>query len=202
MLRREAERLGYRSTFTIYDQADQVRVVRACLEDLGVDPKRFTPARHPQPDLEREEPADRPGRVHEPRRLVLRQDVAEVYERYQQRLHRLERGRLRRHADAHGRGARALPGRRSPTGSTRSATSSSTSTRTRTTPSTGCCSCSPAEHGNVFAVGRPGSVGLRLPRRRHQQHPRLRARLPGRAARSRSSRTTAPRTRSSAPPTR
>src|SRR5688500_3567801 len=43
ILRREAERLGYRSTFTIYDQADQVRVVKACLEELGKDPKRFTP---------------------------------------------------------------------------------------------------------------------------------------------------------------
>jgi DNA helicase II / ATP-dependent DNA helicase PcrA len=43
MLRREAERIGYRSNFTIYDQADQVRVVRACLEELGRDPKRFTP---------------------------------------------------------------------------------------------------------------------------------------------------------------
>jgi ATP-dependent DNA helicase UvrD/PcrA len=43
MLRREAERLGYRSNFTIYDQADQVRVVKACLEELGRDPKRFTP---------------------------------------------------------------------------------------------------------------------------------------------------------------
>ena len=43
ILRREAERLGYRSTFTIYDQADQVRLVKACLEELGKDPKRFTP---------------------------------------------------------------------------------------------------------------------------------------------------------------
>ncbi|HEY7380004.1 MAG TPA: UvrD-helicase domain-containing protein [Gaiella sp.] len=43
MLRREAERLGYRSNFSIYDQADQVRVVRHCLEELGRDPKRFTP---------------------------------------------------------------------------------------------------------------------------------------------------------------
>src|SRR6476660_10234376 len=42
MLRREAQRLGYTSSFTIYDQADQVRVVRACLEDLGGDRKRFT----------------------------------------------------------------------------------------------------------------------------------------------------------------
>jgi DNA helicase II / ATP-dependent DNA helicase PcrA len=43
ILRREAPRLGYRSNFTIYDQADQVRLVRACLEELERDPKRFVP---------------------------------------------------------------------------------------------------------------------------------------------------------------
>jgi DNA helicase II / ATP-dependent DNA helicase PcrA len=43
ILRREAERLGYRSNFTIYDQADQIRVVKDCLEELDRDPKRFTP---------------------------------------------------------------------------------------------------------------------------------------------------------------
>src|SRR4029453_14285753 len=43
MLRREAERLGYRSSFTIYDDQDQVRLVKACLEELGKDPKRFSP---------------------------------------------------------------------------------------------------------------------------------------------------------------
>ena len=43
ILRREAERLGYRSNFTIYDQADQIRLVRSCLEELERDPKRFTP---------------------------------------------------------------------------------------------------------------------------------------------------------------
>src|SRR5206468_7147446 len=43
ILRREAERLGYRSNFTIYDSADQVRLVRSCLDELGRDPKRFTP---------------------------------------------------------------------------------------------------------------------------------------------------------------
>src|SRR5205809_1661678 len=43
ILRREAQRLGYRSTFTIYDQADQVRLVKQCLEQLDRDPKRFTP---------------------------------------------------------------------------------------------------------------------------------------------------------------
>ncbi len=43
ILRREAERLGYRSNFTIYDQADQLRVVKDCLADLDRDPKRFVP---------------------------------------------------------------------------------------------------------------------------------------------------------------
>ena len=43
ILRREGERLGYRANFTIYDQSDQVRLVRQCLEELGRDPKRFPP---------------------------------------------------------------------------------------------------------------------------------------------------------------
>lgn len=43
ILRREAELLGYKPNFTIYDQDDQVRLVKHCLEDLGFDPKRFPP---------------------------------------------------------------------------------------------------------------------------------------------------------------
>jgi DNA helicase-2/ATP-dependent DNA helicase PcrA len=43
ILRREAQRLGYRSNFTIYDQADQIRLTKQCLEELERDPKRFTP---------------------------------------------------------------------------------------------------------------------------------------------------------------
>jgi len=44
MLRADAQRLGYTRQFTIYDQADSRRLVRRCLDDLGIDPKRFTPA--------------------------------------------------------------------------------------------------------------------------------------------------------------
>ena len=43
ILRREAERLGYKSNFTIYDSADQVRLVKQVLEELDKDPKRFVP---------------------------------------------------------------------------------------------------------------------------------------------------------------
>src|SRR3954447_24584827 len=43
ILRREAQRLGYRSNFTIYDSADQLRLTKQCIEELERDPKRFTP---------------------------------------------------------------------------------------------------------------------------------------------------------------
>ena len=137
ILRREAERLGYRSSFTIYDQADQVRLVKACLEELGKDPKRFTPRGiHHQISNAKNtlvSPDEYLSRVSS----FWDQTVAEVYALYQKRLSGLERGRLRRHADAHRRDPRAVPGGSRSTGSTPSGTSSSTSTRTRTTRSTG-----------------------------------------------------------------
>ncbi len=44
MLRVDAERLGYSRGFTIYDQSDALRMLKRCLRELGVDPKRY-PAR-------------------------------------------------------------------------------------------------------------------------------------------------------------
>ncbi len=43
MLRADGDRLGYTRQFTIYDQADARRLVKRCLDELGVDTKRFTP---------------------------------------------------------------------------------------------------------------------------------------------------------------
>jgi DNA helicase II / ATP-dependent DNA helicase PcrA len=43
MLRADAERLGYSRSFTIYDQADSLRMLKRCLSELGVDPKRYPP---------------------------------------------------------------------------------------------------------------------------------------------------------------
>jgi DNA helicase-2/ATP-dependent DNA helicase PcrA len=86
ILRREAQRLGYRSNFTIYDQADQVRLTKACLEELDRDPKRFVPRGiHAQISAAKnqlvtpEEYAERVSSFHD-------QTVAEVYDLYQKRL--------------------------------------------------------------------------------------------------------------------
>ncbi|MGH3023709.1 MAG: ATP-dependent helicase [Gaiellaceae bacterium] len=87
ILRREAPRLAYKSNFTIYDQADQVRVVKAIVEEEGWDPKRFVPRGiHSQISNAKnqlvgpDEYANRVGSFYE-------QTVAAVYERYQRRLH-------------------------------------------------------------------------------------------------------------------
>jgi DNA helicase-2/ATP-dependent DNA helicase PcrA len=44
MLRADAERLGYTHGFTIYDEADSLRMLKRCMSELEIDPKRF-PAR-------------------------------------------------------------------------------------------------------------------------------------------------------------
>src|SRR5215217_7819451 len=41
ILRRDADRIGYPKSFTIYDQSDAVRLVGYVIRDLGLDPKRF-----------------------------------------------------------------------------------------------------------------------------------------------------------------
>jgi DNA helicase-2/ATP-dependent DNA helicase PcrA len=43
MLRADGDKLGYTRQFTIYDQSDSRRLVKRCLDELGVDTKRYTP---------------------------------------------------------------------------------------------------------------------------------------------------------------
>lgn len=43
ILRADAERLGYKRTFTIYDEADSLRMMKRCMAELEIDPKRFPP---------------------------------------------------------------------------------------------------------------------------------------------------------------
>ena len=86
ILRTEAPKLGYRSNFTIYDQADQVRVVKLCLEELERDPKRFVP-RGIHSEISNAKnllitPDDYKARISS----FYDQTVADVYELYQGRL--------------------------------------------------------------------------------------------------------------------
>jgi DNA helicase-2/ATP-dependent DNA helicase PcrA len=86
ILRRDASRLGFRSNFTIYDQADAVRLTGYVIRDLGLDPKRFPPrAIHALISTAKNELID--FETYSTRaRTIMERRVADVYREYQQRL--------------------------------------------------------------------------------------------------------------------
>src|SRR2546430_1839756 len=86
ILRRESQRLGYRSNFTIYDQADQIRLTKQCLEELERDPKRFTPRGIHTQISNAKNLLVHPQEYAERVQSFYDQTVAEVYELYQRRL--------------------------------------------------------------------------------------------------------------------
>jgi DNA helicase II / ATP-dependent DNA helicase PcrA len=89
MLRADAHRLGYTRQFTIYDGADSRRLIKKCLDDLDVDPKRFTP-RAIQSQIS--DAKNRLRSAEDYRQLVgsfFEQTVADVYEHYEAELHRM-----------------------------------------------------------------------------------------------------------------
>jgi len=86
ILRREAQRLGYRSNFTIYDQADQIRLVKQCLEELERDPKRFTPRGIHNQISHAKNQLIGPAQYAERVQSFYDQTVADVYQLYQRRL--------------------------------------------------------------------------------------------------------------------
>ncbi|HEY3577060.1 MAG TPA: UvrD-helicase domain-containing protein [Gaiellaceae bacterium] len=86
ILRREAQRLGYRSNFTIYDQADQIRLVKRCLEELERDPKRFTPRGIHSQISNAKNTLVGPDEYTQRVSSFYDQTVAEVYDLYQKRL--------------------------------------------------------------------------------------------------------------------
>jgi len=89
MLRAHADRLGYTRQFTIYDQADSRRLIKRCLDELGVDPKRFTPAAigsQISDAKNRLRDADTYGQMVG---SFFEQTVADVYREYERQLHRM-----------------------------------------------------------------------------------------------------------------
>jgi ATP-dependent DNA helicase UvrD/PcrA len=89
MLRAEAARLGYTRQFTIYDTADSRRLIKRCLDELGVDPKRFTPGSiHSQISDAKNKLRDADAYAQ----MVgsfFEQTVADVYRSYERELHRM-----------------------------------------------------------------------------------------------------------------
>jgi DNA helicase II / ATP-dependent DNA helicase PcrA len=86
ILRREAKRFGFTSSFTIYDQTDSQRLMTLVCRDLGLDPKQHPPRQFSHQVsamknelIDHEAAAARAGTPHE-------KVVAEAYTVYQRRL--------------------------------------------------------------------------------------------------------------------
>ncbi len=86
MLRRDGKRLGYQSSFTIYDQADAVRLTGYVIRDLNLDAKRFPPRQvHALISAAKNELIDFETYASTAR-TVMERRVADVYREYQARL--------------------------------------------------------------------------------------------------------------------
>ncbi|MFA5566575.1 MAG: DNA helicase PcrA [Acidimicrobiia bacterium] len=86
ILRREAGRIGFPSSFTIYDQADALRLVSYVLRDLDLDPKRF-PARSVYGAISTAKNEGlSAGRYADAAQMVFQRHIAQVYLEYEKRL--------------------------------------------------------------------------------------------------------------------
>src|SRR5512139_3481104 len=86
ILRKEIDRFGYKSSFSIYDAADSKRLMTLVLRDLELDPKRYQPravlnwVSNAKNELVDEEQAAKDAKNH------LEETYAEAYAVYQRRL--------------------------------------------------------------------------------------------------------------------
>jgi DNA helicase II / ATP-dependent DNA helicase PcrA len=87
ILRAHAEKLGYKREFTIYDQADQVRLVKRCIVELGKDPKRFNPRSFQAQISAAKNVLMTPEDYLRSTEGYIAENVAEVYDLYQKRLY-------------------------------------------------------------------------------------------------------------------
>ena len=224
ILRKEIDKLGFRSSFTIYDAADSKRLMTMVLKDLDLDPRRYQPGAVLHWVSSHKNELRGPEEVAADTHNKFEEAYAAAYTRYQQRLRDANaldfddiltftvdlfatfpevretyRRRFRhvlvdeyqdtnhaQYALIHQLCADALE---DPLGSELERRSRP---RERRRAGAAC---------GADGRRRRRPVDLRVPRRQHPQHPRLRAGLPRTPRRSCSSRTTGrPRT-SSTPPT-
>jgi DNA helicase II / ATP-dependent DNA helicase PcrA len=87
MLRSDGDKLGYTRSFTIYDEQDSVRLIKRCIDDLDIDPKRFTPrAIKRQISTAKNLLLDAEG-YREQVGSYFEQTAADVYDRYERQIH-------------------------------------------------------------------------------------------------------------------
>ena len=86
ILRREAPKLGIHSSFSIYDSADTERMIKLCMKDLNLDPKRIPPRAAAAAISDAKNKLMDAGLYTDFASNPWERDVAEIYMEYQERL--------------------------------------------------------------------------------------------------------------------
>jgi DNA helicase-2/ATP-dependent DNA helicase PcrA len=86
MLRRDADRLGYPKQFTIYDQADAVRLTGYVIRDMGLDIKRFPPRTIHATISAAKNDGLSVGQYAERAGVIYERKIADIFQEYQARL--------------------------------------------------------------------------------------------------------------------
>jgi DNA helicase-2/ATP-dependent DNA helicase PcrA len=89
IMRAEAKQLGYTSRFSIYDEADSLRLVKRCLDELSIDPKRFTPRAIRAQISRAKNELDDATAYRQKVSSFFEQTAADVYELYEKRIHEM-----------------------------------------------------------------------------------------------------------------
>jgi DNA helicase-2/ATP-dependent DNA helicase PcrA len=87
MLRADGDKLGYTRAFTIYDAADSQRLVKRCIEELDIDPKRFTPRAIARQISNAKNLLLDAAAYREQVSSFFEQTAADVYELYEKQIH-------------------------------------------------------------------------------------------------------------------
>lgn len=86
ILRQHATALGFKSSFTIYDQADSIRLVGYVARDLDLDAKRFPPRSLASHISSAKADLIDPVQYMDAARNIFERKIGEVYQEYQRRL--------------------------------------------------------------------------------------------------------------------
>jgi ATP-dependent DNA helicase UvrD/PcrA len=86
ILRRDAERLGYGRAFTIYDEADSLRMLKRCAQELDVDTKRYPPRALKAQISNAKNQLQDASDLAEAQSSTFETTVADVFARYEKRM--------------------------------------------------------------------------------------------------------------------
>jgi ATP-dependent DNA helicase UvrD/PcrA len=86
ILRREAKSLGYSPSFSIYDSSDTERLIKLCLKELNIDPKRVPPRAVAHEISDAKNKLTDAGLYADFAKSSWERTIADVYTEYQKRL--------------------------------------------------------------------------------------------------------------------